>query len=206
MLDPGVKIPMPAVPQHVPVRLTQAQRKVVAEIAPELADRLKLDERNQRTISFTLAELRAIKEKAGKAMLDANRGMVRNSLRHVTDLAAHALERSQGIGAIPAAERVYQFKIMLKDSHPPIWRRIQVKDCTLDKLHEHIQTAMGWTNSHLHQFDIKGERYGDPELLDDGFADFECVDSTRTLLCEILPKTNKRFAFKYEYDFGDGWE
>ncbi|MDA1015583.1 MAG: hypothetical protein O3A00_14165 [Planctomycetota bacterium] len=30
---------------------------------------------------------------------------------------------------------------------------MQVKKCTLDRLHEHIQTAMGWTNSHLHQFD-----------------------------------------------------
>ena len=44
--------------QRFPVRLTQAQRKVVAEVAPELADRLKLDERNQRTIHFTLAELK----------------------------------------------------------------------------------------------------------------------------------------------------
>jgi hypothetical protein len=102
-------------------------------------------------------------------------------------------------------ETVYQFKIQLLDVKPPIWRRIQVTDSTFDKLHEHIQTAMGWTNSHLHQFDIKGERYGDPELLDDGFQDFECVDSTRTTLGEILPKTGKGFSFKYEYDFGDGW-
>ena len=101
---------------------------------------------------------------------------------------------------------LYQFKITLLESNLPIWRRIQVQDGTLDKLHEHIQTAMGWTNSHLHQFEIKGERYGDPELLDDGFEDFECEDSTTTMLSEILPKTGKRFAFKYEYDFGDGWE
>jgi hypothetical protein len=46
MLDAGVKIPMPAVPQHVPVRLTQSQRKVVVEIVPELGGRLKLEERN----------------------------------------------------------------------------------------------------------------------------------------------------------------
>ena len=31
--------------QHISVRLTQAQRKVVAEIAPDLAKRLKLDKR-----------------------------------------------------------------------------------------------------------------------------------------------------------------
>ena len=103
-------------------------------------------------------------------------------------------------------DKLYQFKVTLLGSTPPIWRRIHVQDCTLDKLHEHIQTAMGWTNSHLHQFEIKGERYGDPELLCDSFEDFECEDSTATMLSEILPKTGKRFAFKYAYDFGDGWE
>ena len=41
------------------------------------------------------------------------------------------------------ADTVYQLKITLQESHPPIWRRIRVKDCTLDMLHEHIQTAMG---------------------------------------------------------------
>ena len=104
----------------------------------------------------------------------------------------------------PAA--LYQFKITLLESDPPIWRRIQVKDCTLDKLHEHIQTAMGWTNSHLHDFKIDGERYGDPMLLGNGVGESQCVDSTKTLLSDILPKTRKRFAFEYEYDFGDGWE
>jgi hypothetical protein len=106
----------------------------------------------------------------------------------------------------PNLDVLYQFKITLLDSNPPVWRRIQVQDCTLDRLHEHIQTAMGWTNSHLHQFDIKGQRYGDPELLGDGFEDFECVDSTVTMVGDILPQAGKRFAFKYEYDFGDGWE
>ncbi len=104
------------------------------------------------------------------------------------------------------SNQLFQFKITLLGVKPPIWRRIQVQDCTLDKLHEHIQLAMGWTNSHLHQFEIKGQRYGDPELLDDGFEDFECADSTTTMLSDILPKTGKRFAFKYEYDFGDSWE
>lgn len=58
----------------------------------------------------------------------------------------------------------------------------------------------------MHQFEIKGQRYGDPEVLDDGFDDFACEDSTKTMLSEILPKTGKRFAFKYEYDLGDSWE
>jgi hypothetical protein len=172
----------------------------VAEIAPQLADRLKLGERNQRTIPFTLTELKAIREKAGKAMQQARTGLVRNSLRHVTDLTTQALDRSRGVGAIPAAERLYQFRITLLGIQPAIWRRIQVKDCTLDKLHEHIQTALGWTNSHLHDFKIGGKDYGDPLLLDENFVEFDYGDSTTTKLSDILPKTGKRFRFEYQYD------
>jgi len=89
---------------------------------------------------------------------------------------------------------------------PAIWRRIQVKNCTLDKRHEHIQTAMGWTNSHLHRFEIDGECYGDPLLLDDGLEDFHWVDSTITRISGIVPRDGGRSRFLYEYDFGDGWE
>src|SRR6185295_20263601 len=77
------------------------------------------------------------------------------------------------------------------------------QDCTLDDLHEYIQTAMGWTNSHLHQFEIDGERYGDPELLGDDMG--EIKDSMKARLSKFLPADGKRFRFKYEYDFGDGW-
>lgn len=101
---------------------------------------------------------------------------------------------------------LYQFRITLLESDPPIWRRIQIHDCTLGKLHEHIQTAMGWTNSHLHRFVIDGQKYGDPELLDAGFGDFDCADSTVTMLSDILPEDSTRFIFSYEYDFGDGWK
>jgi len=101
---------------------------------------------------------------------------------------------------------LYQFKVTLLESKPLIWRRIQIKDCTLEKLHEHIQTVMGWTNSHLHQFEINGESYGDPELIDDGFEDFHCIDSTVTKISEIVPKDGKRCQFTYEYDFGDDWQ
>jgi hypothetical protein len=101
---------------------------------------------------------------------------------------------------------LFQFRISLKDSKPLIWRRIQIEDCTLDKLHEHIQTAMGWTNSHLHQFEIIGKRYGDPMLLEETFDEMGYEDSTKSAISEIVPKDGKQFRFSYEYDFGDSWE
>lgn len=186
--------------------LTQAQRKVVADLLPDFTNRLKTDEKNPRTIAFTTEELESIRQKAEVARPHAKTGMIRNSLRHVVDAITKALEEAQGIGAIPASERLYQFKITLLESRPPIWRRIQVKNGSLDKLHEHIQTSMGWTNSHLHQFKVDGERYGDPELLECGEPDFGYIESTVTRIDEVVPQDGNRFQFTYEYDFGDGWQ
>lgn len=101
---------------------------------------------------------------------------------------------------------LYQLKVTLIDSKPAIWRRIQVKDCTLDKLHEHIQTVMGWTNSHLHRFDVDGQFYGDPALMEENFHEMNYRDSTITLLSDVVPEDGKRRRFKYEYDFGDRWD
>jgi hypothetical protein len=192
---------------NVPLNLTHAQRKVLADVLPALADRLKVNEAASRTIPFTSKELREIAAKCKSAVSKAENGMVRNSLRHITEAATKAIENSQGIGSTPSSERVYQFKITLKEIEPPIWRRIQVKDCTLDKFHEHIQTAMGWTNSHLHQFKIGGVRHGDPELLHEGWQDEEPpVNSLQIKISKIVPADGKRFQFDYEYDFGDDWQ
>jgi len=104
------------------------------------------------------------------------------------------------------AQAVFQLKITLKGYKPLIWRRVQIEDCTLDKLHEHIQTAMGWTNSHLHHFHVGKQLYGDPELMQENFEDMGYKDSTRTMLSQIVPTDGKRFKFSYEYDFGDSWD
>ncbi len=195
--------------QDIPLNLTHAQRKVLAAVLPTLADRLKIDEAASRTISFTFQELGDIAAKCQVAVPTAKNGMVRNSLRHITETATKALEthKEGAIGEIPAAERIYQFKITVKGIKPPIWRRIQTKDCTLDKLHEHIQTALGWTNSHLHQFTISGVIHGDPQLLYEGWQDeTPPVNSLRTKVSKIVPEDGKQFRFDYEYDFGDGWE
>ena len=200
---------MPIHASTFPLNLTHAQRKVIADVLPTLTNRLKIDEAAARRISLTLAEMDEITAKCKAAEPKASNGMVRNSFRHVVEAATDALERFKdgSSGRIPASERLYQFKITLKEIEPPVWRRIQVKDCSLDKLHERIQTAMGWTNSHLHQFGIGGVIYGDPELLYDGWQDeTPPVNSLETRISKLVPQNGKRFCFDYEYDFGDCWE
>ena len=45
-----------------PVRFTFVQRKLIAGVFAEFSERLKLDEPNQRLVSFSLDEMRAIQE------------------------------------------------------------------------------------------------------------------------------------------------
>ena len=55
-------------------------------------------------------------------------------------------------------------KVTLLGTSPPVWRRVLVqRDITLHNLHKTLQTVMGWTNSHLHQFVFKRQRYSDPK-------------------------------------------
>jgi hypothetical protein len=192
-------------PRPIGVQLTSSQRRVIAEVLPEFSDRLKLEQKNSRSVSFTAEELGLVQQAARQALSTVTNGLQRNSLRHVVAAAVTAVLRAQGIGRIPGTQRIYQFRIALLDAELAVWRRIQVRNETLDRLHVHIQTAMGWTNSHLHEFDIDGERYGDPLLLDDGFEDFHCVNTRTTYVSDIIPDSGERFRFSYEYDFGDAW-
>ena len=100
---------------------------------------------------------------------------------------------------------IYRFKITLLDTEPAIWRELQVADSSLNQFHELIQTAMGWTNSHMHHFIVDQTLYGNPNFLQETFEELRYEDSTATMLSDILPKGDKPFRFKYEYDFGDGW-
>jgi hypothetical protein len=89
--------------QQFPVKLTQAQRKVVAEAAPALARWLKLNEQGQRAIPLTLAQLRTVKEKARKALRQPGTGRSRVSLRHVFQACGQALDQHLGTAGLPEA-------------------------------------------------------------------------------------------------------
>ena len=80
---------------------------------------------------------------------------------------------------------IYEIKITLRAIEPEPWRRVQVRaDIPLSTLHRVIQHAMGWTNSHLHVFEVRGQRYGMRFPGDD--LDFEPpTDERRVRLCDV---------------------
>jgi len=95
---------------------------------------------------------------------------------------------------------IYQLKVTLKGSKPPIWRRVQVKDnIRLGDLHGVIQCVMGWDGGHLHQFIHKGQYFGAPSD-DDGDS---VTDEDKVRLSDLHLRAKSKFV--YEYDFGDGW-
>ncbi len=96
---------------------------------------------------------------------------------------------------------VYQIKVTLKGSKPPIWRRMQVTSTTtFAQLHQILQCVMGWEGDHLYRFDINGMEYGDPSMVEE----MEGEDARRVTL-ETLVRGEKD-KFLYEYDFGDSWD
>lgn len=105
-----------------------------------------------------------------------------------------------------ATATIYQIKITLKDSNPPIWRRVLISsETTLPKLHNIIQAAMGWHDSHLHAFEIRGEHYSAPLPYDPYHLQEMGMKSTsRVKLNKLITAPGEKF--RYEYDFGDDWQ
>ena len=99
-----------------------------------------------------------------------------------------------------------QIRVTLSEIEPAIWRELVVPWAWhLGQLHLAIQAAFNWWNCHLHEFNIGGLRYGDPELLDeDGFPDSpRAFDESEVRLLDF--DRGRGVTFSYLYDFGDCW-
>ena len=84
---------------------------------------------------------------------------------------------------------VYAIKVTLLDTSPPIWRRILVpREITLRNLHRTLQTVMGWTDSHLHQFVCQRSRLSDSRSR----GGTKVANETRTKLGDLIWKEGAR--------------
>ncbi len=200
-----------------PIKITPLQREALiscTQLKAVIKRRLKEADEGSQVIEFSKKELDHMGDELGQAAVFAPSPYKKRIVavqKKVADILDELQLEAFGIKQPKKRRRpanksdlLFQFKITLLDIQPPIWRRIQIRDCTLGDLHEHIQTAMGWLNCHLHQFRIDGERYG-PQLSDDFDLGMELIDEDSVPLSGLLPKSGKKTRWAYEYDFGDGW-
>jgi hypothetical protein len=88
-----------------------------------------------------------------------------------------------------------RLRVQLRDVHPPVVRVVDVPgEATLGEVHLMLQVALGWTEAHLHQFEVGDVLYGVPDP--DGP---EVSDESTTRLSDLPTH------WVYVYDFGDGW-
>jgi Plasmid pRiA4b ORF-3-like protein len=108
---------------------------------------------------------------------------------------------------------IFRVRVDLRRSKPRIWRRLELRsDLTLDVVHRVLQTAFGWTDTHLWRFSLGGDPFrrtgqsflcpwdvDEGESLDDGGLPASGVrlDETMQDAGDVL---------SYVYDYGDNWE
>ena len=89
-----------------------------------------------------------------------------------------------------SGDPIYVVKITLDGSQPLIWRRVLIPaSVDLSRLHHIVQSAMGWSDSHMHQFYPPKSR------------PLERLGHAR--LGDLLRDEGDHCG--YEYDFGDSW-
>jgi pRiA4b ORF-3-like protein len=196
--------------ERYPLKLTVKQWESLVHstrLAMGLKTRIKEASRDRQFVEFTKKELEKMGEEIYTSLAyvpPAHRKRLNAALDKIDDLlddleGKHLMEKRQ---AVHKSGAIYQFKVTLKESDPPIWRRIQVPDCTLGELHEVLQVVMDWGNSHLHQFIVNGKYFGEATHDD---LDMEVEDEDGIRLSEIYTGKNTP-RIVYEYDFGDSWQ
>ena len=94
----------------------------------------------------------------------------------------------------------YICKIVMEDTHPPVWRRVVIPErITFLELHEIIQILFGWDDAHLHDFQIPADRIyinSDGETWGRHYAEADT-------LVDSFFRNYK--SIRYTYDFGDDW-
>lgn len=104
----------------------------------------------------------------------------------------------------------YRVQVDLRETSPPAWRRLELaSDLNLAELHDILQVAFGWTDSHLHGFAAGPEFRSDAAELylcpfDEEEGEDEGVPEAQVRLDEVLAHPGDRLS--YAYDYGDDWQ
>jgi hypothetical protein len=114
--------------------------------------------------------------------------------------------RTPNLLATPTQVRGFRVRLDLLGAKPPVWRRLELSgDLTLARVHDMIQAAMGWTNSHLHRFRT-GHDHRSPHFV----TSFDIEEGENGVLEDDVQLDQlisaEGDALWYEYDFGDGWD
>jgi hypothetical protein len=155
-----------------------------------------------------VAVAQLLREALGKPPCPVDEEQVDDVARHLylararaellAELAGLPLSEPSPVTETPDAttRAVLRIKVSLRGLKPPVWRRLEVPaEVSLAQLHRVLQTAFGWTDSHLHAFDVDDAR---------GRRSLEGAVLRRTRLQDVIHAVGDRLV--YRYDFGDGWE
>lgn len=108
---------------------------------------------------------------------------------------------------------ILRVRVDLDHAEPPIWRRLDLRsNLPLDVVHQVLQQAFGWTDSHLHRFSLGGYPFDRTSQLflcrydaeDEDAPDEDGTPAAAVRLDETLQEPGD--VLHYLYDYGDSWE
>jgi len=103
--------------------------------------------------------------------------------------------------------KAFQLKIAIKNSKPPIWRRVIVPaGITFSQLSMILNEAMGWSGYHLFEFEFYHLELRIIEGADEfemGYGPDDFIEASSTYIREYLEGND---WFTYTYDLGDDWQ
>jgi hypothetical protein len=139
---------------------------------------------------------------------------------HQGDESTFVAERERGLRPAAALQGrrarevgqcdICQFKVVLLELTPPIWRTIQVPESySFWDLHVAIQDSMPWRDYHLHRFRVNKPDTGG--VVQIGIPDDDAFEGDAPILPGWEVPIAAYFTLpgavaRYEYDFGDGWQ
>jgi hypothetical protein len=179
------------------LKLSLPQRRVLVDVVPELAPHVDLEARKTLVVETPRLLLLRWPDRIAEAAR-AWPGTRQKPAARVSELVD--LDRRRALRQI-----AYRLRVTLCRCRPPIWRLIEVPNCTLAKLHQLIQAAIGWTSTTRYLFRAGGQSYGvlPPSMQT---QPPQRSHAACTELDEVVPLGDDSFQIQYLCVTGEEWE